>query len=727
VVDIKGNSQGALAFLRQWAPQGPWVLNAIDPERKKSLIAQTFDPSSERECLTFIEHWNGKRNLYFLVNVPREALATKAKKDDIGWMIAVHVDVDPEDGKPIEEERERIVAALSSYKPEPSVIIFSGGGYQGFWLLREPVDVDKNIEALEAYNKKPEADLTGALKCYNLDRIMRLPGTINVPDAAKLKRGRVPMLAELVKADWHKVYELTDFEPYKEEKKSKSKKKKADDWLDRVIANGPDHEGPRSYGGDRSKALWAVCTALVRRNTSVDDIVTIITDRKNKISEHIYDQSSPEKYARRQAEKAFEEAMGEFSFNEKGFPHPSQENVRVALKMLEVTLHYDEFARRILMEGPDGLPRRRVEDRELNGLYLRIAREFNFRPSIDIFRMMIADECYLRPFHPLKNYLDGLKWDGIERLDTWLVRHAKAKDTPFVRAVSAISLIAAVRRVRQPGCKFDEIVVLEGPQGYNKSTALSLLAVKPEWFTDSVPLNAKDKELIEALEGKWIVESPELKGMKKSEVEHQKAMLSRQYDRSRLSYGHFSTELPRQCIFFGTTNADSYLRDTTGNRRFWPIKVDRIDVQALKEEVSALWAEAVFREAKGESIRLDPELYAEAALEQERREIEDPWEADMERSLNGYNTGKILSADVWNVINVPQHMRTQEHNARIGEIMRNMGWNRKKLRVDGKSSWCYAKGDNLEQTKRIVIYRDENGLRVEREGDIDQAGHFPPD
>lgn len=707
---MPGDTKAALAFLAQWAPQGPWVLNAIDPERKKGLIAQTFDPKTAKECAAFIEHWNGTRNLYFLVNVPREHLTTKASKEDIGWMMAVHVDVDPEAGKDIDSERERILSSLSSYKPEPSVIIFSGGGYQGFWLLRDAAEVEKNVEALEAYNKKPEHDLTGALKCYNIDRIMRLPGTINVPDAAKLKRGRVPMLAKVVKADWHKVYELADLEPYREQKKE-GKKRKSDDWLERVIANGPDHEGARSYGGDRSKALWAVCTALVRRNTSVDDIVAIITDRKNKISDHVYDQSSPLKYARRQADKAFEEARGDFIFNENGKPYPTQENVRTALKMLDVTISYDEFAQRAYIEGPNGLPKRKVDDAAFETLYLMIAREFDFRPTVDIFKMMIRDEARVNVHHPLKEYLSSLKWDGVPRINTWLIEYAGVKDSPFTRSVGAIFFIAGVRRVNEPGCKYDEILVLEGEQGFNKSSALAILAKRPEWFTDSLPMNAKDKEVIEALEGKWIVEIAELKGMRLSQVEHYKAMLSRQFDRARLSYGHFASEIARQCLFSATTNAKSYLGDTTGNRRFWPFEITRpIDLVGLKADVDQLWAEAVVREAKGESIRLDPELYKIAALEQERREIDDPWEATVTKQINGYEVGKILSADLWELVGMPIERRTQRDNERLGAIMSGLGWERKKSRFGGeRPEWCYVKGTTTT-AERIFITRDQNGI-----------------
>jgi hypothetical protein len=743
-MEVEKDNNAALEFLRKWAPHGPWALAAVDPERKKNLVGQTCDRFDQAE--SFVKLWNGVRNIYFSVNPPSRHV-NKAEKQDIGAMVALHVDLDPADppkdaseeavAAHYEAEHARIKEVIANYPIKPSVVVFSGGGYQAFWLLKTPVEIPEVTQdepepwaKYEAYNKKLEKELGGD-HCHNIERIMRLPGTLNLPDAKKRKKGRTPKLAKLVAADWTRLYSLDDFEPepLKPQKRPTTKKQQADEngrfplheWAQRVLENGPDHEGKYSFNGDRSRALWAVLCTMVRCNWSISEMEASALDKNNKLSEHVYDQNQPAKYIKKQVEKAKEQAGGEFVFGKNGAPVPSQENVRVALGKLDVRLSYDEFSRRHIIEGPDGLPARRLEDREFNNIYLRIAREFDFRPSVDIFKMMVMDECYEKSFHPLKEYLDQLRWDGKARIDTWLVTYAKAKDTPFIRAISSIILMAAVRRVRQPGCKYDEIVVLESPQGFDKSSALAVLATRPEWFTDSMPLNAEDKELIEALEGKWIVESPELKGMRRADIEHQKSVLSRQYDRARLAYGRFTTEVPRQCVFFGSTNADSYLKDTSGNRRFWPVKVDRIDLEGLRRDVHQLWAEASQREAKGESIRLDPMYYAEAALEQERRSVEDPWEGIVEAALVGIDHGKILCGDMWTIVQVPVHVRNQEHNVRLGDVMRKLGWERKKLRFgDLGPKWSYAKGDKTQQMKRVIITRTpDDGLRVDPEGEPD--------
>jgi predicted P-loop ATPase len=210
----------------------------------------------------------------------------------------------------------------------------------------------------------------------------------------------------------------------------------------------------------------------------------------------------------------------------------------------------------------------------------------------------------------VRAYLDGLHWDGVPRIDRWLKTYGGAKDNKFIRAVGRLALIAAVRRIRQPGCVVDEMPVLvdERP-GSDKSSALRALCPDPAWFTDSLPLGGGDKEAIERLVGKWIVEASEPAGLRRGDIERMKAFLSRQVDPARRAYGRFRTEVPRQCVFFGTTNEPVFLKDSE-NRRYWPVRAGRFDAAAIARDRDQLWAEAAAAEAKGESIRLDPEALA---------------------------------------------------------------------------------------------------------------------
>lgn len=218
------------------------------------------------------------------------------------------------------------------------------------------------------------------------------------------------------------------------------------------------------------------------------------------------------------------------------------------------------------------------------------------------------------------DYLGSLIWDGVPRLDRWLIDYAAAEDSPYVRSASRSMLVAAVRRARKPGCRFDQMPVLDGPQGCGKSAALRVLAVKDEWFTDFVPLTDGDmRRIMEATQGKWIVEASELEGLLRGpgETEEEeeeeadpppaaalKAFLSRTHDEARMAYAKEVSRVPRHFVVVGTTAATPYLDDATGNRRIWPIRVGRFDLDRLAAVRDQLWAEAAVAEALGESIDL---------------------------------------------------------------------------------------------------------------------------
>ena len=228
------------------------------------------------------------------------------------------------------------------------------------------------------------------------------------------------------------------------------------------------------------------------------------------------------------------------------------------------------------------------------------------------YQIAVTKVCDDRSYHPIREYLDSLpEWDKVPRVDTLLIDYLGAEDNAYVRAVTRKTLCAAVRRVKEPGVKFDTMLVLNGPQGIGKSTLISRLA--GEWFSDSLNLgDTKDKTAAEKLQGYWILEIGELAGLRKAEVETLRSFLSRQNDIYRAAFGHRATPHPRQCIFFGTTNAESgYLRDTTGNRRFWPVKTPggstKHSWSLTTEEIQQIWAEVLVYVEVGEKLYLSPE------------------------------------------------------------------------------------------------------------------------
>lgn len=229
-------------------------------------------------------------------------------------------------------------------------------------------------------------------------------------------------------------------------------------------------------------------------------------------------------------------------------------------------------------------------------------------------------------FHPVREYLDGCEWDGVPRVETLLVDYLGAEDTPYTRAVTRKTLVAAVARIYQPGKKFDYMLTLRGRQGLGKSTLIAKLGGK--WFSDTFT-TMQGKEAYEQVLGVWIVEVGELAGMRKAEAETIKLFISKTSDRFRPAYGRRLQEFPRQCIFIATTNEHSFLRDATGNRRFWVVdtpnnpSLDMWDDLA-PETIAQIWGEAVELYRKGEKLYLPKELEAVAREVQETYEEENP-------------------------------------------------------------------------------------------------------
>lgn len=365
-----------------------------------------------------------------------------------------------------------------------------------------------------------------------------------------------------------------------------------------------------------------------------------------------------------------------------------------------VKLSYDLFARRAVVEGMRGYGPF-LGDHEADELRFRMEKRFNLKGAEKtFFKTGMTTIARRNSFHPVHDYLGGLQWDGKPRIDRWLMIYGGAADTEFNRAVGAIVLIAAVRRVRPPGEKFDELLTLESDEGQNKSSALRMLGVRSEWFTDSIPLDADDKHMIEATDGKWIGEIPELQAMRKNDWDKVKSNLSRATDRARMAYGTFADDRPRQFICIGTTNSEEYLFSPYGNRRFWPVKVKRFKLDELQRDRDQLWAEASMREAEGAIIRLPESLWIAAKNEQDKRQVADPFLEVLAERLDELE-GTIKTEDVWRLLGVPIERRNQNGaGARMAAVMRKLGWDkpnkRGRLRFKGQLQSCYIKGGKRE-------------------------------
>lgn len=304
-----------------------------------------------------------------------------------------------------------------------------------------------------------------------------------------------------------------------------------------------------------------------------------------------------------------------------------------------------------------------------------------------------------RSYHPIREFFEMLPdWDGVERADTLLIDYLGAEDTPYVRAVTRKELCAAYCRVYHPGIKFDSMIVLNGDQGIGKSTLIAKLG--GEWYSDSLNLSdMNDKTAAEKLQGYWIMEIGELAGMRKADLDKVKAFISRQDDKYRASFGRRVTPHPRQCVFFGTTNSQNgYLRDITGNRRYWNVKVPgngRYKPWDMDEDtVKQVWAEVMVYAKAGEKLYLSPELEAYAKEEQRAAMERDDREGLVQEYLD------MLLPDTWDSMDV---YKRRDYVRDADDPMRPDGSVRR-MEVSNMEIWCECFGKPKEDMKPSDSY-----------------------
>jgi hypothetical protein len=386
-----------------------------------------------------------------------------------------------------------------------------------------------------------------------------------------------------------------------------------------------------------------------------------------------------------------------------GSPVRSMHNAMVGLDRIGVTCACDLFHNKVLIGyHGEAVELQRVAGEITDSAVIALRKILSDRFGTDFGNNAVRDAIVCladqHRFNPVCDMLDQAQaaWDGTARLDNMVWEYANCANTPLNRAIMRKTMIAAVRRARRPGCKFDNITVLESEEGWNKSTFWRVLA-GDENFSDESILGKSGREIQEHLSEVWIHESADLAGMRKAEVETVKAFASRQVDIARPAYGYFVKKQPRHAINVGTTNADTYLQSQTGNRRFWPLKVLKpIDVEKLKRSQLQLWGEAAKREADGESLVLDETLWPAAAAEQEKRRVRDPWEqilGDIPETIS-VSTGAysektvtiihrdhdkeedfVASADLLeHVLGIPPGRQEVRDAMRLANVMRHLDW-----------------------------------------------------
>jgi predicted P-loop ATPase len=330
---------------------------------------------------------------------------------------------------------------------------------------------------------------------------------------------------------------------------------------------------------------------------------------------------------------------------------------------------YNEFSNNITIVGDvpflpatrTGTEWRNGDDASLTG-WLQVQR---FNMSIANIKASILPASRYFTFNPVKEYLEGLQWDNKQRIGAWLTTYLSVEASEYSMAVGKRWLISAVSRILDPGCQADCMLVLEGDQGIRKSTAMRILG--GEYFTDELAgLGTKDSS--QQLQGAWIIEMSELDTLTKSEAAEAKAFISRRVDRFRPPYGSVVEKFPRQCIFCGTVNQDTYFKDETGGRRFWPVKCSLIDVEQLAQDRDQIWAEAVECYKRGDVVYLDTKDLEEAAAEEVRkREHVDVWHDSVMDYIGVM--AEVTQTEILDHLEIPTGQRNNGHSIRINRIM----------------------------------------------------------
>jgi putative DNA primase/helicase len=404
-----------------------------------------------------------------------------------------------------------------------------------------------------------------------------------------------------------------------------------------------------------------------------------------------------------------------------GTPERNEANVITALSNDEVfagALVFDEFRQEVLVMRPlpwdeqSVLPRPWSDADDVRCAEWLQRREINVAP-MTVSRGVGAVARKIR-VHPVHDYLTGLRWDGVPRLERWVIVYLGAEDTLLNRAIGSRWIISGVARIMQPGAKVDHMLILEGPQGSKKSSAIKTLA-GAEWFTDELA-EIGSKDAAQQMRGIWVVEFAELDAISRAEVSRIKAFLTRTTDRYRPPYERYVVTVPRQCIFAGSVNPETYLRDETGNRRFWPVRCGNIDVGALGRDRDQLWAEAVARYREGAIWWFEePELITLAKAEQDQRYHADAWDARIDRwlmferrqvnhgfgnyddwrdeeierpsPLTDVSVGEILEG----ALGIEPARWTKADQMRVGAYLKTRQWERYQARKSNFREWRYRK------------------------------------
>jgi predicted P-loop ATPase len=691
----------------------------IDHSARRWFTQDEFKQKQQQ----IIDYCRRKRLACCIGLLPRAAQGT-GTADSVESGCVVWADLDDKDFK---GGRREIISKLERLDPFPSAIVVSGGGLHLYYFLGE----DTPAHEIEEANKRLAA-LSGGDKCHDRARVLRLPYSWHQKNIQR------PVQLDFMHysgADYS-ILDLLDVWPECAASRSVSIEKidhtstaalsqavqqlmaknqiLSDLWIGIGKATGDQTGSGYDYAVAR-ELLWLGATP----EDTADAIAYRVSERGKKKPITYYSRTVGRALAdvkrykeqRAEADRVLDGVDGPSSGDpitaDKLIRYPDTHRTKAGEivnnlhNVVSILTHDPRWAGQIKLNSfknrieVDG---RSISDQTSTALRLWIYRAYWLTVNKDLMSDAIDHVASTNKYHPVQEYLQSLRWDGTSRLATWLARLMGAEQTPLNSEIGTRWLVQGVARVMSAGSKTDGCLILQGPQGIGKSSALRILSVSPDWYRDSFVDIRTGRDAYSKLAGVWIYEFPELESTRGRDDRSVKAFLTSQVDTYRPAYAKYESEVPRQVVFAGTTNDQEILSDPTGSRRYWIVACTQCAFDKLEAEADQLWAEAMhiynqWNDPTRWAWELDPAVIQAKNAVNEKYQQQDTWTSFIETWLSCndelHQTGATVADVMYHALLITPDRQSRAQATRTGSILSSLNWSKKRVSVDGKRAWYW--------------------------------------
>jgi Virulence-associated protein E-like domain len=695
----QSNISLSLDFLQEMFTNEVWHLVAV--HLRGTVETKSFGLDKRGEVRAWLDAKQDDANCYFYINrLKFGATSLMASKSDIKFAMFCHVAINSCD--PV------ALARVQAFRPAPSLILRDDSGYQALWRLGS---MTKNFDRVERINRALENRLGGD-NSFHVNAMMPLPGTTTLPSSAKSPVDHVSNIVEVVN-DYRPIRELKSSPTFKLDDFPESHTPnlkpinlptnekitpvgldalpdKLPDDLAKLIQHGDDPDHPIGSKDarfrDSNEVAWKVASDLALLNSDPSTIAGLMLNSELRISETVLSKRCPQNFAIRLVQSAFENmSTGWRDVYKDGSPKQSMQNALSALTRLGVDFEYDCFNNRKRFSiGEDS--RTELSEDGCTNLRKLIVDRLGFDPgkghTFDAANIL----CLENSFHPVLDYIDNIEWDGETGIDRMLTDYFGADATPYTQAVSKHLMVSAISRLRQPGTRLENLIVLEAEYGSEPSEALQILAGEANHSNQSV-LALDPRAQVEAVKGVWIYELCRLEGLTRVEASRINSFMMRQEDLIRPTGPKAMPHRARQCSFVATTVLGSVLNPALANCQLLPVKTGEIDLDGLEHDRDQLWAEAAHLERQVEELIFPEKLLPEG---EQSHTGSDPW-LEVLSKVEGHRKGDYNRISTQEL--AEQHLEIKGghlhayHPKRLGTLMRGLGWvGPKKFKLAGGKS-----------------------------------------